>query len=317
MKTYLVGANKEFLENIQDALNSSGIENTHIIVSKEIAPKELKEKASDGEILVASPSAFKILTKEHLEQMPKLKLITTTSVGTEWIDVKAATDKNIIVSNEKGVNSESVAEHCFGMILDLSKLITEADRNIREGGDQKKEYLGFEIYGKTLGIIGLGDIGTRVARIAHGFDMRVIGVNKNKKEVSGVDLVEQDILLKESDIIVVAVPLTNETDNLLSSKEFSFMKKGVILVSISREKVVNKEAVLEALNKGDLAGFGFDAEIAVPIAKDDPWFKSEHVIITPHSASVTKESHQRYATMTAENINAFLKGEPIRVVNYN
>jgi lactate dehydrogenase-like 2-hydroxyacid dehydrogenase len=316
MKIYLIGAEKTFLEKIQKVLNDENIENTQIFISKEVTPEELLANASDSEVLVASPSGFKYLSKEHMESMPHLKLISTTSVGTDWVDIKATKELGITVSNQKGVNSEAVAEHCFGMILDLSKKITEADRDIREGSmhDQSK-YTGINIYGRTLGIIGPGDIGKIVARIAGGFSMRVIATNKNNNKIQAIELVDMETLLKESDIIVVSIPLTDKTADLLSSKEFNLMKKGVILVSISREKIINKDAVLEAIKRGDVAGFGFDADITIPITKDDPWLSSNRIIVTPHTASITEESEKGYATMTVENIKAFLEGKPIRVIS--
>src|SRR5665213_2798987 len=147
MKTYLIGAGKDFLEKIQKVLNNEGIENTTIFISEEVTPQQLMENASDCEILVASPSGFRSLSKEHMKSMPNLKLISTTSVGTDWIDIKAAKELNITISNEKGVNSEAVAEHCFGIILSLSKRITEADRDIREIGLQdSSNYTGINLY---------------------------------------------------------------------------------------------------------------------------------------------------------------------------
>lgn len=316
MKTYFVGGDRNFHEKVQKLLNHEGIKDTHIFIGKDITPEELEKNAPDCEILVASPSAFTHLSKEHLDALPNLKFITTISVATDWIDVEAAKERGVIVSNEKGVNAEAVAEHCFGMILDLSKRITEADRGIREKGEYRPSpYLGMDIYGKTIGIIGLGDIGKKVARIAGGFNMRMVGMNKSGSEVEGVGLVDLDTLLKESDVIVVAVPYDNDTHDLLSTREFSLMKDGVILVSISREQIINKEATLKALDAGKLAGFGFDAEIMLKIPKDDPWLQYERVVVTPHTASVTKESDEGYASMTVENIKAFLGDNPIRVAN--
>ncbi len=316
MKTYLVGGSQKFLKKIRKVVDESGVEDTHIFISNEVTPQEAAENLSDCEILVASPSGFRYLSIDHMESMPKLKLITTTSVGTDWIDVTAARDRNIEVSNQKGVNSEAVAEHCFGLILSLSKRITEADRDMREkSAHDLSKYTGINLYGRTLGIIGLGDIGKRIARIASGFSMRVVGTNKSQKKVQDVKIVSLESMLKVSDVIALAVPLTDDTENLLSTKEFSLMKDGAILVSISREKTIDKDAVLEAVSTGKISGFGFDAEIMVPISKDDPWFQSDRIVVTPHSASVTEESEKGYATMTAENIQAFLKGEPIRVVN--
>ena len=315
MKIYLVGGGKNFLEKIETALNNEGIKDTKIFISKEVSPKELAENTPDCEVLVASPSGFRNLTKEHMKSMPNLKFITTTSVGTDWIDTQAAKELNVVVSNQKGVNSEAVAEHCFGMILDLSKRISKSDRDIRDEkvGDLSK-YTGVNLFGKTLGIIGTGDIGKKIARIAKGLEMRILGTSKSKIKIQDIEVVDLELLLKESDIVAVAVPLTNETEDLLSSKEFELMKKGVILVSISREKVINKKSVLEAINTNKIFGFGLDAEIAVPISKDDPYLQSDKIVVTPHTASTTEESEKGYASMTVENINAFSQGKPIRVV---
>lgn len=316
MKTYLIGSSKNFLEKIQNVLTEASIHDTHVFIAKDVTAQELKENTSDCEILVASPTAFKNLTKEHMESMPNLKFISTSSVGTDWVDLKAAKELGIIVSNEKGVNSEAVAEHCFGMILDLTKRITEADRDIHALKHREiSEYMGINIYQKTIGIIGLGDIGQRVARIAKGFEMRILGLNKSRKSIAGVEVVDLERLLKESDVIVITVPYTTETENLLSKKEFTLMKKGIILVSISREKVIDKNSVLEAIATGTIAGFGFDAEIGIPIPADDPYLKSPRIVVTPHTASVTQESDKAYAIMTGENISAFLASKPIRVVN--
>ncbi|OGK19602.1 hypothetical protein A3G67_01035 [Candidatus Roizmanbacteria bacterium RIFCSPLOWO2_12_FULL_40_12] len=316
MKIYIVGATREFNESMQNALRSSGQKDVSIIVvPKKITPRELAEKAGDCEILVASPSGFERVSKEHVDSLPKLKFITTTSVGTDWVDVQAAKEHGVIVSNQKGVNAEAVAEHCFGMILDVAKRITEADRDIREKGEYRSSpYMGIELYGKTLGIIGIGDIGQRVARIAKGFSMKVLGVNKSRKEVLGIELESLETLLKESDVIAVTIPLTTDTENLLSEKELNLMKPGVILVSTSREKIINKEAVLDAVDSGKVSGYGFDAEILSPIKKGDPYLKRRRVVITPHSASMTREANQGYIDMTVENVMAFLIEKPIRVV---
>lgn len=315
MQIYLVGGTKDFLVRIQHALQADGQKNVHILVAPKVTSKELAEKASDCEILVASPSGFERLTKEHLKALPKLQFVTTTSVGTDWIDLQAAKEQGVIVSNQKGVNAEAVAEHCFGMILDVAKRITEADRDIRQKGEYRASpYMGVELFGKTLGIIGLGDIGQRVGRIAKGFSMRVIGINRSKKEVQGVEIVNLKTLLKESDVIAVTIPLTTDTENLLSEKEFTLMKKGVVLVSISREKIINKNAVLQAVDSGKILGFGFDAEIMVPIKKDDPYLNSPRIVVTPHTASTTEEADKGYADYTVENVKAFLNGKPIRVV---
>jgi phosphoglycerate dehydrogenase-like enzyme len=317
MNIYIVGATKEFNLRIQNALVDNGHKEVTIINAPKITPNELAEKAGDCEILVANPSGFTMVSKEHMDGLPKLKLITTTSVGTDWIDVQGAKERGVIVSNEKGVNSEAVAEHCFGMVLDLAKRVTEADRDIRGKGEHRSfpyMFMGLELYGKTIGVIGTGNIGQRVARIAKGFSMKILGVNKSGKKVKGIKLVSLEALFKKSDVIAITAPFTNETENLLSEKEFNTIKPGVILVSISREKIINKEAVLNALDSGRVGGYGFDADILSPIGKDDPFLRHSRVVITPHSASMTKEADKGYIDMTVKNISAFLNGKPIRVV---
>lgn len=315
MKIYIIGATKSFIEDVKKALEKSGQTDVTAIVASKFSAAEVIEKAPDCEILVAGASGFERISKELIDGLPHLKLISTIGVGTDWIDLKAAKERGVIVSNQKGVNAESVAQQCFGMILDVAKQITQSDRGIRERGEYRySPYLGKEIYGKTIGIIGLGGIGQKVARIASGFSMEVIGVNKNNKEVPGVTLVSLEELLKRSDVIAVTVPLTPETENLLSEKEFSLMKDGVILVSISREKIINKEAVLKAVDSGKIFGFGLETEIMTPIEKNDPYLTHERIVITPHTGAQTEEADQRCYDLTVDNVNAFLAGKPVRVV---
>lgn len=281
-----------------------------------MTPSDFAQNIADCEILVASPSAFSFLSREHMQALPKLKLITTTSVGVDWLDLEATSELGIIVSNQKGVNAQSVAEHCLGMVLSLSKRITETDRNMRKSTDlQMTDYEGVELAGKTLGIIGLGDIGTRVAKLGAVLFAKTLAFNRSEKDVDGVENVGLETLLENSDVVIVCVPLTNKTEGMIASSELSSMKAGSLLISISREKVINKDAVLEAVSSKKLRGFALDADIAVPLALNDPYFQYDNIVVTPHSASMTKESYERYASMTVENIQAFMEGEPVRVVN--
>lgn len=316
MKIYMVSASNDFSEEIEQALNKAGILETKVFIASHASPDQIKESIADAEIVVASPSGFKYMSGEHMDAMPNLKFVTTTSVGTDFIDLGAARKRSVVVSNEKGVNAEAVAEHCFGMVLGLTKRITESDRGIREKGDfNSGSYMGFDLYQKTIGIIGTGDIGKRVARIAGGFDMKVLGVNSSTHAEVGFEIVDLDHLLRESDVVVLTAPFNPDTSNLLSSEKIALMKLGAVLVSISREEMVNKEAILSAIENNKLLGFAFDADIGESIAKDDLYLKYDNVVITPHTASVTKESEVGYVSMTVDNIGAFIKGEPVRVVN--
>lgn len=316
MEIYLIGAGRPFLEHIQSHLGGAEIKDTNIYVGNNMTPEDFADNLKECEILVTSPSAFTHFTREHMEALPNLKFITTTSVGVDWVDLDAATELDIIVSNQKGVNAQSVAEHCMGMMFSLSKRITETDRNMRTSLElQKKNYEGVELTGKTLGIIGLGDIGTRVAKFGNVIFGRVLGLNRTKFVSDDVEYADIETIMKESDVVVVSVPLNEQTENMLSSNEIAMMKPGAFLVSIAREKVIDKNAVIEAISSGRLGGFALDADIAVPLPLDDPYFKHDQIVVTPHSASMTKESYERYASMTVENIQAFLSDNPIRVVN--
>ena len=270
----------------------------------------------DIDILVGGSSGFGYLNNDILEKLPNLKMISILGVGTDWIDLKSAKRLNIVISNAKGANAESVAEHIWGIILGLSKKIVEADRNVSLKGEYKFiNYLGNEVYGKTLGIIGLGEIGKRVARIAKGFNMQIIGSNKGKEKVDGVELVDLVEIYKKSDIIAICVPLTNETKGMVSNSEIKIMKKGVLITSTSREDIVDQSAVIEGLKSGNIGGYGFDADIMRKIKKNSEFHKFPNVIITPHTAFYTKEADSKTYDVCIDNVEAYLKGKPINVVN--
>lgn len=315
MKVRIIGKHDLLTKPIKQKLENNGIKDIKIISTSPLSSDDLVKNAADSEILIFGSGSIEYFSKEMINGLDKLKFISVLGVGTDFIDLDELKKRSITVSNLKGVNAEAVAEHCFGFILDLAKRITEADRGIREKGEfSYTPYMGKELYGKTLGIIGTGDIGKRVARIAGGFSMKILGVNRSSRKIPGIENVSLEILLKESDVIAVTVPLTPETENLLSEREFDLMKDGVIFVSTSREKIINKNAVLKALDSNKIFGFGFESEINTPIVKDDPLLNHNKVIITPHTAFYTEESNANYIKMTIENVLNYIKGEPIRVV---
>lgn len=176
------------------------------------------------------------------------------------------------------------------------------------------QYRGKEVYGKTLGILGLGDIGKKVARIAKGFDMRVIGINKTKKPVEGVELTDLKTILEISDIIAICPPLTSETENLISDNEFKKMKKGVVVVNCARHQIVNKEALIKAVESGKLFGFGIETEIMKPIEKDDKFLKYPNIIVSPHNAFNTEEAEIKSFDVIIENIKGFLSDKLNNIV---
>ncbi len=178
MKIYLITSNPTISDAMKDYLERLG--ELVVINAQKMTTSDVIIKASDAEILIAGSSGIERISKEMLQGLKKLKLIVTLTVGVAWVDIEAAKELGIRVCNIKGANAESVAEHAWGMILDLAKRITEFDRGVRNKGDYKfADYTGKEVYGKTIGIIGLGDIGSKVARIAQGFNMKVLGFNRS------------------------------------------------------------------------------------------------------------------------------------------
>lgn len=313
MKIYLITSNPTISNAMKCELEKLG--ELIIINAQKMSADEVIAKASDAEILIAGSSGVEKISREMMEGLKKLKMVTTLTVGVAWVDIEAAKELGVKVCNIKGANAESVAEHAWGMILDLAKRITEFDRDSRNKGAFKfADYTGKEVYGKTIGIIGLGDIGKKVARIAKAFNMRVLGLNKSKQPVEGVELVEKETLLKESDVIVTTVPLTPKTINLISDKEIRLMKDGVILVNPAMEPITDKEAILKGLESGKIFGFGIETEIMKPVSKDSPYYKHARVVVTPHNAFNTEEANWKSYDLAVENVKAFIVGKPQNVV---
>lgn len=313
MKIYLIVSASQLTPDQQTRIESLG--EFKFIKAQKLSAQEVISKIPDAEILIAGGSGIEKISRELLKGLKKLKYITTLSVGFDWVDIEAAKQLNIQVSNVPGANSEAVAEHTWGMILDLGKRITEFNRGlIMHGTYEFPNYKGREVYGKTLGIIGLGNIGKKVARIAKGFDMRVIGANKSNQPVDGVELVTLDVLLKESDVIAVCVPFTPETNNMIDAPQINLMKDGVIVVNCSVYQTVNKEAIIKAVDSGKVFGYGIETEIMKPIPADDPYLSNPRILVTPHNAFNTAETEVKVMNGAISNVQSFLSGNPNNLV---
>lgn len=280
---------------------------------RKLKTHEIVERAKDADILIIGSSGVEFLGREAMEQCPKLKYITIMGVAADPMDVKAATELGIKVSNYVGVNSQSVAEHTWGMILSLSKKVTESHIAVKEGETSFLPFLGKEMQGKTIGIVGFGEIGSRVAKIAQGFDMKVLSHTRSKKSANGVEFVELEKLLKNSDAIVLTLPHTDETDKMIGERELKMMKDGVILINPAREGLVDQEAILQALEDGKLYGFGM--ELNINSAPDQRYYNYSNVLLTPHNGFFTEESEKRASRTTLENVLKFIEGNPQNLVN--
>ena len=251
-----------------------------------------------------------------------LKIIANYAVGYDNIDVDAATKRKIAVTNTPGVLTETTADMAWALMFAVARRVVEADKFTRAGkfkGWGPMMFLGGDVYGKTLGVVGVGRIGSAVAKRAKGFNMRVLytDVVRNEeieKEV-GAKKVELDELLRESDFVTLHVPLMPSTRHLIGERELKLMKKTAYLINTSRGPVVDERALVEALRKGEIAGAGLDVyenepELSPGLAELD------NVVLTPHIASASVETRTRMATLAAENIIAFFEGKrPPTIVN--
>lgn len=248
---------------------------------------------------------------------PTLKIIANYAVGYDNINLKDAEVRKIMVTNTPDVLTDAVADHAFALMLAAARRVVESDRFSRAGkyaGWQPFLLLGQDVYGKTLGIVGLGRIGSALAkRAAKGFGMKVVYFDRGKSNEEldkdiGSQSVSMDELLKTSDFISLHVPLTPETKHLISTSQLEMMKKTAVLVNTARGPVVDEQALLEALKKGDIFGAGID------VWENEPNLTPglvdlENIVITPHTASATVEARNNMSRVAAENIIAALKGQ--------
>ncbi len=287
--------------------------------------EEIVEKAKNCQGLVTLLSDP--IASDLIDQLPNLKVIAQYAVGYDNIDVEEATRRGIIVTNTPGVLTETTADLAWSLIMATARRIVEADRYVRNGNWNvawgPELLLGADIYGATIGIIGMGRIGQAVARRAQGFNMRVLYHSRSHnghiavlERLVGARAASLEILLRESDIVTIHVPLTPETQHLIDEKELRMMKTGSILINTSRGQVVNQDALHRALSTGQLGGAGLDVFEKEPISKDSPLLRLPNIVLVPHIGSASRNTRATMATMCAENIIAALNDEkPPNIVN--
>lgn len=251
------------------------------------------------------------ITREMLQQIEGLKHIVVALTGYEFVDVKAARERGILVSNIAEYSRQSVAEHVFAMLLFLNRKIRQADQAARAGKrDYYEDFLTMELYGKTLGVLGLGSIGSWVARIGQGFGMHTIAHSRAPKNRPGIEDVSLDELLRRSDVVVVCVDHNDTTAGLLSKQRLSLLKPTAFFLSIAPPGICDESALAGMLQTGRLAGVGLD----IP-EEDSPLEAEESAVLTPGIAWHTQDSLDRLASIMIENVESFLAGNPRNVVN--
>ena len=279
-------------------------------------PKDLvmqKAQECDGMMIESND----LMDDEVFSAAEQLRVVGTRAIGIDNIDLDSATRNGVLIGNTPGILHESCADFTFGLILSLARQVTRSNRKVIEGEwkifDQTP-YLGTDVYGKTLGLIGLGLIGTAVAKRAKGFDMDILYHSRTRKpdveESFGLRWApDLDELLSSSDYVSVHVPLGPETQGFIGSKEIQKMNKDAFLINTSRGGTVDPDALREALMAGEIAGAALDVTSPEPILPDDPLVHMENVIVTPHIASASAATLRRMGLMAADNVISHLRGE--------
>ena len=281
--------------------------------------KEKLAEAIDAFDGLAIRSATKV-TPKILEKAKNLKVIGRAGIGVDNVDIPAATAKGIIVMNTPFGNSITTAEHAISLMLALARQIPEADASTRAGKWEKNKFLGVEIFSKTLGVIGCGNIGSIVADRAIGLKMKVIAydpfLSHERATDLGVEKVELDELFARADFISLHTPLTDKTRNIIDGAALAKMRKGVRIVNCARGGLIDEAAIAEALKSGQVAGAAFDVFAQEP-ATDNPLFKLPNVVCTPHLGASTSEAQENVALQVAEQMSEYLlRGAITNAINF-
>jgi D-3-phosphoglycerate dehydrogenase len=259
-------------------------------------------------------SATKV-TAKIIEASDVLKFIGRGGSGVDTIDVPAASKKGIVVMNVPGGNTISVVEQTIALLLSLIRYIPQSCNDLKNGKWEKKKYMGSELYKKTIGVIGIGKIGSEVAKRCKAFEMNVIGydpiVTPEKAREYGVEFKTFEEVLKESDYLTIHVPGGAATKNLIGDKELAMCKDGVRIVNCARGGIINDEALLKHLNSGKVSGASLDVFSKEPPNVDDPLVKHPNVIVVPHLGASTKEAQERVGVAIAQQVADAINGKEI------
>ncbi|MCF8373758.1 MAG: hydroxyacid dehydrogenase [Bacteroidales bacterium] len=272
---------------------------------------EMISRLTDAEVLVLSNQK---LPASVIENCPKLKFISVAFTGIDHIDVDVCNEKSILISNAAGYSRCAVAELTVGLIISLSRKITWCDKQVRELGS-RAGFLGRNLSGKTIGIIGTGSIGLAVARLSLAFNMRVLAFSRTKKVEAGINYVDLDYLLTHSDFVSLHLPLTESTKEIIGADELVKMKPEAILINTARGQLVDNNALANALIHEEIAGVGIDVyEEEPPIPANHPLLKAPNTILLPHIGFATEEAIARRTDIVFENIRKWLEGSPQNIV---
>lgn len=283
-------------------------------------PEQAVERALQAEIILTNKV---VLDRAVLMQLPKLRYVGVTATGYNIVDVTAARERNIIVTNVPTYGTRSVAQMTFALILELSLHVGHHARTVRDGRWCTSENFCYwdhpliELEGLTLGLIGFGRIGQAVAQVGQAFGMRILAYDAMARSspLPEVTLTDLDTVFRESDVVSLHCPLTSENKAMVGVQRLATMKKSAFLINTARGPLVDDAALASALNAGNLAGAGLDVLSTEPPKPDNPLLKAHNCLITPHIAWATRAARRRLMEIAIENIRSFLGGNPKNVVS--
>jgi glycerate dehydrogenase len=277
-----------------------------------LGDRAIGELCRGADALIITPR----ISVDILPSLDRCKFISVQGTGTDAIDSRAAKDRGIVVSNARDFCTDAVAEHAFALLLGVAKKLERGRPTLQAGRwTRALAYATLGLRGGTLGLYGLGQIGSRVAEIAAAFGMRVQATVRRPSTPRAVPVVPLETLLAESDFLVLAAPATAETTGLFNRQTLSRMKPGAVLINVSRAALVDPAALLDALDEGRLAGAGIDVFHEEPPAPDDPLLRHPKILVSPHVAWGTEDALERLLDQSIATLEAFVAGKPVNVVN--
>lgn len=284
----------------------------------ETAPSQVCERIKDADIIILNKT---VIGKEEIDAAPNLKMIALFATGYNNVDVAYARERGIDVCNAGSYSTSAVAQQVFAYILAHASRVADYDADVKSGRWIRSRLFCFfsrptyELEGKTLGIFGFGAIGKKIADVALAFGMRVISTTRSKKTYDGVEFVDFDTLLSESDYLSVNCPLNTETAEIFNASAFEKMKDGLYFINTARGGVLVEDALADALNSGKLSGAAIDVLTIEPMREDCPLLNAKNITITPHVAWAPLQTRIRLLSIVASNVRAFAEGSPTNVVN--
>ncbi len=289
-----------------------------VSVFERTAPEEVESRSKDAEVIFTNKVK---LDAELIGRLPKLKFINVTATGYDNVDLKAATEHDITVCNVPDYSSDSVAQHTFALILEIYNQVGLHSQSVRDGVWQRAADFAYalsplrELKGKTIGLVGLGNIGLKTAAIARAFGMNVLYWSRSQKQVEGATYRSIVEIFEESDVVSLHIPLTAENRGFVNGSLLSKMRPSSILINTARGGLIHEQDLADALNQGHIAAAGIDVLSQEPPVPENPLPGAKNCFITPHNAWMSIEARQRIIDIMHANLSAFVKGEKLNTVN--